>query len=131
MTTPPRTFAHDPDRGSESVATALVLPLLLGIVLALVQGALWYHGKTLAHAAASSGYHQARTLNGTVASGTTAAQQLLAGPTTLTEATVTVSRGDTEVTVVVSGTTPTIVPFLAGPRVEQHVSGPTERWVAP
>lgn len=117
------------ERGFETAETAIVLPFLLLLILAIVQGGLWYHGTNLTQAAAVNAYEAARLYEATTAdgvnAGTTTADQ--AGGM-LTDVTVTVTRTGNEVTATVTATTPGIIPG-ANTTVTKTVTGPVERWV--
>jgi Flp pilus assembly protein TadG len=108
----------------------IVTPLLLLMLLAIVQFALWSHATHIAQAAASHGLAAARAQNGTSASGTASAQQILdqlaAGP--LRGAAVSTDRGAAAATVRINGTATPVVPFLSLP-VHAEAVGPVERFV--
>ncbi|MFD0201420.1 MULTISPECIES: TadE/TadG family type IV pilus assembly protein [Saccharothrix] len=118
------------DRGSVSAELVIATPLLLLLLLAIVQFALWSHATHIAQAAASQGLAVARSQNGTAAAGTSSAQQLLdqlaSGP--LTGSTVTSDRTADSASVRVSGTATSVVPFLSLP-VHAEAAGPVERFV--
>lgn len=118
------------DRGSVSAELVIATPLLLMMLLAIVQFALWSHATHIAQAAASQGLAVARSQNGTAAAGTSSAQQLLdqlaGGP--LTGSAVTSDRGAASASVNVSGTATSVVPFLTLP-VHAEAVGPVERFV--
>jgi cbb3-type cytochrome oxidase subunit 3 len=108
----------------------IATPLLLLILLAIVQFALWSHATHIAQAAASQGLAVARAQNGTAAAGTASAQQLLdqlaQGP--LTGTSVASERSAESASVRVSGTATSVVPFLSLP-VHAEAAGPVERFV--
>lgn len=118
------------DRGSVSAELVIATPLLLLMLLAIVQFALWSHATHIAQAAASQGLAVARSQNGTAAAGTSSAQQLLdqlaSGP--LTGSTVASDRNAASASVRVSGTATSVVPFLSLP-VHAEAAGPVERFV--
>ncbi|MEV8440081.1 TadE/TadG family type IV pilus assembly protein [Actinosynnema sp. NPDC051121] len=118
------------DRGSVSAELVIATPLLLLMLLAIVQFALWSHATHIAQAAASQGLAVARSQNGTAAAGTSSARQLLdqlaSGP--LTGSTVASDRNATSASVRVSGTATSVVPFLSLP-VHAEAVGPVERFV--
>lgn len=72
------------DRGSVSAELVIATPLLSLLLLAIVQFALWSHAAHIAQVAAAQGLAAARAQNGTSASGTASARQVLdqlaAGP---------------------------------------------------
>jgi Flp pilus assembly protein TadG len=118
------------DRGSVSAELVIATPLLLLMLLAIVQFALWSHATHIAQAAASQGLAVARSQNGTAAAGTSSARQLLdqlaSGP--LTGSTVASDRNAASASVRVSGTATSVVPFLSLP-VHAEAAGPVERFV--
>ena len=118
------------DRGSVSAELVIATPLLLLVLLAIVQFALWSHATHIAQAAASQGLATARSQNGTAAAGTASAQQLLGqlagGP--LRSAAVSTDRGPAAAAVRISGTATSVVPFLTLP-VHAEAAGPVERFV--
>lgn len=118
------------ERGAVSAELVIATPLLLLMLLAIVQFALWSHATHIAQAAASQGLAAARAQNGTAAAGTASAQQLLdqlaGGP--LTGSAVTSDRGAASASVRINGTATSVVPFLNLP-VHAEAVGPVERFV--
>jgi len=121
-------IVHD-DRGAVSAELVIATPLLMLLLLAIVQFALWSHATHIAQAAASQGLAAARTQHGTATAGVTSAQQLLNqladGP--LTDPTVNADRTATTASVHIRGTATSVVPFLTLP-VTANAAGPVERW---
>jgi hypothetical protein len=118
------------DRGAVSAELVIATPLLLLMLLAIVQFALWSHATHIAQAAASHGLAAARAQNGTAAAGSASAQQILdqlaRGP--LTGASVGADRTTNSASIRISGTATSVVPFLSLP-VHAEASGPVERFV--
>jgi Flp pilus assembly protein TadG len=118
------------DRGSVSVELVIATPLLLLMLLAIIQFALWSHATHIAQAAASQGLAAARAQDGTAAAGSVSAQQMLdqldSGP--LTGASVNADRSATAASVRISGTATSVIPFLHLP-VHAEAVGPVERFV--
>lgn len=118
------------ERGAASAELVITTPLLLLMLLAIVQFALWSHATHIAQAAASQGLAAARAQNGTTAAGTSSAQQILdqlaAGP--LRGATVSTDRGAASASVRINGTATSVVPLLSLP-VHAEAVGPVERFV--
>ncbi|GAA5110791.1 hypothetical protein GCM10025762_19070 [Haloechinothrix salitolerans] len=108
----------------------IATPLLLLMLLAIVQFALWSHATHIAQAAASQGLAAARAQNGTAAAGSASAQQMLdqlaRGP--LTGTSVGADRTANSASIRISGTATSVVPFLSLP-VHAEASGPVERFV--
>jgi Flp pilus assembly protein TadG len=118
------------DRGSVSVEFVLATPLLLMMLLAIVQFALWSHATHIAQAAASQGLAAARAHGATPAAGTTAAQQVLdqLGQGPLTDTNVTSDRTADSASVAVNGVASSVIPFLRSP-IHAQALGPLERFV--
>jgi Flp pilus assembly protein TadG len=118
------------ERGAVSAELVIATPLLLLMLLAIVQFALWSHATHIAQAAASQGLAIARAQDGTAAAGAAGAQQMLdqlaRGP--LTGASVNADRSATAASVWISGTATSGVPFLHLP-VHAEAVGPVERFV--
>jgi Flp pilus assembly protein TadG len=118
------------DRGSVSAELVIATPLLLLMVLAIVQFALWSHATHIAQTAASQGLAAARVQNATAAQGTTGAQHVLdqlgCGP--LTNTRIDTRRGADAASIRLSGEASTVIPFLHLP-VHAEAAGPVERFV--
>ncbi|GLY71376.1 TadE/TadG family type IV pilus assembly protein [Amycolatopsis taiwanensis] len=118
------------DHGAASVELVIATPLLLLMLLAIVQFALWSHATHIAQAAASQGLAATRAQNGTAAAGNASAQQMLdrlaRGP--LTGASVSADRTSTSASIRISGTATPVIPFLHLP-VHAEAAGPVERFV--
>lgn len=118
------------DRGAVSAELVIATPLLLLMLLAIVQFALWSHATHIAQAAASQGLAVARAQDGTAAEGSASAQQMLdqlaRGP--LTGASVNADRTATSASIRISGTATSVIPFLSLP-VHAEAVGPVERFV--
>ena len=115
--------------GSATLQTVLVMPLLLLLITAIVQFALWYHAAHIALAAAQDGARAARVEGGTTHAGRARAQQLLdqLGAGVLTNPTITVTRDADTARVQVHGYAPQLVPGLRLP-VTAVSAGKTERF---
>ncbi len=110
----------------------IATPVLLFLLLAIVQFAIWSLAAHVAQAAAAQGLDAARLLGGTAAAGQQRTGQVLAqldtGP--LVDARVNVVRGPRTVTVSVTGTAEQIIPFLRLP-VHAQAAGVTEVFTTP
>src|SRR3954447_3945317 len=82
------------DAGSATLQAVLIMPLLLLLITAIVEFALWYHAAHIAIAAAQDGARAARVEGGTSEAGRQRAQQDIdqLGARVLTDATITVTR---------------------------------------
>jgi|GEM_PF-3485515 len=115
--------------GGSGIEFALLAALFLGLVFGTIQLAQFYLAGTVAKAAANVAYEQARADNGTAAGGQAAGYGYVSSHGGLSNVSIAVTRTPTTVQVTVSGNSPSLVPFLPPPGVEQTASGPTERWV--
>ena len=115
--------------GSATLQTVLVMPLLLLLITAIVQFALWYHAAHVAIAAAQDGARAARVEGGTAQAGQARARQLLdqLGTGVLTDPTITVTRDADTARVEVRGWAPELVPGLRLP-VTATSAGKVERF---
>lgn len=118
------------DRGSVSAELVIATPLLLLMVLAIVQFALWSHATHIAQAAASQGLAAARVQNATAAQGTAGARHVLdqLGRGPLINTRIDTRRGADAASIRVSGEASTVIPFLHLP-VHAEAAGPVERFV--
>jgi Flp pilus assembly protein TadG len=118
------------DRGSVSAELVIATPLLLLMVLAIVQFALWSHATHIAQTAASQGLAAARVQNATAAQGTTGAQHVLdqLGRGPLTNTRIDTRRDADAASIRVSGEASAVIPFLHL-AVHAEAAGPVERFV--
>src|ERR1035437_7113588 len=65
------------ERGSSSIQMVILMPALFSIMFLGMQGALYYHARTVAIAAAQEGARAAGSLNGTAAGGIAAASSFV------------------------------------------------------
>jgi Flp pilus assembly protein TadG len=118
------------ERGSVSAELVIAIPVLLFVVMAIVQFALWSHATYIAQAAAAEGLAAARVQDATVAQGDTAARHLLdqlgAGP--LNNARINATRTGDAVVIRVTGNTSAVIPFLHLP-VHAEAAGSVERFM--
>jgi Flp pilus assembly protein TadG len=118
------------DRGSVSAELVIATPLLLVLLLAIVQFALWSHATHIAQAAASQGLAAARMQDATATQGRAAARHLLdqLGRGPLSSPRVSVTRDAHRAAVTITGAATSVLPFLRLP-VHAEASGPVERFV--
>ena len=120
------------DRGSLSLEVTILMPAVLLLLFGVVQGAIWYHARTVATAAANDGAAAARAENAPSSVGYAAAQATLernAG--ILRGSSVSVSGDATTVTVSVSGHAAIIFTDWRVFSVTQTVTSPRERVTLP
>lgn len=116
------------DRGSSALSAAILAVVLVVLAMALVQTALYFHGRNVAASAARHGLEASRVTSGTESVGHAAANEYLdqAG-SGLADPHVDVTRGDTEATVTVSGNITSVLPGTSL-TVDATVHGPVERF---
>jgi Flp pilus assembly protein TadG len=117
------------DRGSTSIQMVLLMPALFSILFLGMQGALYYHARTVAIASAQEGARAAAGENGSAAAGAGAARSFIAdagGDGVLPRATVTGSRSATTATVTVRGRAMSVIAgWSLG--ITARASAPVER----
>lgn len=115
--------------GSATTELVLLMPVVLLLVLLIVQFGLWLHARQVATAAAQEGLVAAQVETGTAAAGHDRAVVFLTQAGGLREVRVDAARDLTTARVVVTGTTPAVIPGTAL-GVSGVAEGPVERWVA-
>lgn len=121
------------ERGSASVELVILLPALFAILFLGLQGALYYHARAVAIAAAQTGARAAATENGHDSDGTRAASDFITqagGNNVLPGASESSTRTVTTATVTVTGTSLSIIPGWT-PHITQTATVPVERTIAP
>lgn len=116
-----------PDGGQ--VEVVVVFPVALLLILLLLQGALWYLGRSVATDAAQQGARAAAVVGGTSAGGQRVATRTvaqLAGPL-LRNVSVSADRGTDRSVVTVRGTSESILPGW-GLTVTASAADPVERF---
>jgi Flp pilus assembly protein TadG len=124
----PRATAGWAQRGAGAAEIAIVTPLLLLLILAVIQFALAEQAEHVAQAAATQALAAARVQDGSTAVGQAQADAVLAQlGGSLAGPSVTITRTATQATVTVSGTAATLIP---GVRLHVHatVTGPVEEF---
>jgi Flp pilus assembly protein TadG len=122
---------RDQERGSATLEITVLFPAVLLATFGLVQGALYYHARDIALAAAADGLTAARSRAGSGDEGRRAALAFLAragGEDVLAAASVSSVRTATTAHVSVSGHVISLLPGLSGWSVTQTASGPVERF---
>jgi len=116
------------DSGAASVELVLATPLLLLLLMAGVQFALWAHARNMAQAAANEGVQTARAYGSSAAAGRADTRALLADLSggSLTGTNVTASRSATSATIVITGQATSVIPGLTFP-VRISVTAPVEK----
>lgn len=114
--------------GGDSVAWLLVTPVVIGVVVLLIQYALWWRADQQVTAAAQAGAEEARTLRATPAAIESAARAL---EHDLNNFTVDHTRNADTVTVTVDAIAPQLIPIDTLTRVDATVTLSRERVEAP
>ncbi len=117
------------EQGSAVTETVLLTPVLLFLVMLIIQFGLWFHAQHVAQAAAEEGARAARSEAGSADAGQDRAEAFLdqAGPTVITDRTVTVTRTADIVVVEVRGRSVNVVPGFTL-TVDATASSPVERF---
>ena len=118
------------ERGSQSIEMLLLLPAMFALVFLGVQGAFWYHARTVAIAAAQEGARTGAQLGSTASAGIAAARGFATSTDVLDDVAVTGDRSPTTVRVTVTGTSPSLLPGVSL-HVSAGASAPVERVTAP
>lgn len=121
------------ETGSASLEIVVLFPVVLLLLFTVIQGALWYHARNVASAAASEGLRAGRVETGSADAGRQRAADFLAdsgGTDVLTAATVDAAHDGTRVRVRVTGRSIGLLPGVPGPGVDQSATGPVERFTS-
>jgi Flp pilus assembly protein TadG len=121
--------ATEHERGSTSIQLVLLMPALFAVMFLGMQGALFYHARTVALAAAQEGVRTAAGLGGSGSAGARDAYAFVAdagGDDVLQGTQVHSSRSTTNATVTVTGRSLSVIPGWT-PTVTQSASAPVER----
>ena len=120
------------ERGSVTIQMVVLMPTLFLVMFLGVQGALYYHAREVALAAAQEGAREAGSEAGTRESGVATANTFLrdaGGSEVMTSTSVSGSRTATTATVTVTGKSLSVIPGWHV-RVTQSASAPVERLTA-
>lgn len=118
------------ERGSATVEFVICVAGMVMLLLLVVQAAVAFHGRAVAHTAARHGLDHVRTLDGSTAAGVSAASSFLAqAGGGLRDSDVTASRGADTSSVSVSATVISVLPGV-NLTINVTVDAPTERIVA-
>lgn len=111
----------------------VLFPVVMLILFGVIQGALYFHGRNVAMAAAEQGVRAARAdgQSNRAATATEQARQFLADTGELDNLSELTIRPDVDgdtVRVTVSARTVSLLPGIGGPRISQTASGDIERF---
>lgn len=122
------------ERGSVTLQIVVLFPVMLLIIFGVIQGAVWYHGRNVAIAAAQEGARAAAAENGTAAAGSDAANEYLNGAgagSFINGLTVHPNRGNGIGTVSITGTALEVVPGFPPLTISHTATMPIERLTDP
>lgn len=127
----PRSSRRQPDAGYSTVEAVITLPVIIILTMLVVQFALLWHGRHLAHAAAEEGLRAGSGYQSNAGAGRSEADKYLhaLAPRMLSRTRVTASRNTDTATVRVQAHVLSVIPFGSFD-VDETVSGPVERFVA-
>ncbi|MGP5700736.1 TadE/TadG family type IV pilus assembly protein [Glutamicibacter arilaitensis] len=119
------------ETGSSNVGGFAFLPIILVLIFGAIEFGLVVNADQKAHAVAAAAYNVARYEGSTAADGRRAANELLTRyDMELPPGAVSITRTATEVRVSVHAQSDSMLPFHDGWKINQEVSGPTERIIA-
>jgi len=117
------------ERGSASVQLVVLMPALFAVMFLGMQGALFYHARAVALAAAQEGVRTAAGMNGTREAGVQDAYLFVdaaGGDDVLVSARVSASRTVADAQVTVAGRSLSVIPGWS-PWISQSAHAPVER----
>lgn len=123
------------DRGAATLELVVLFPVLLLLIFGVIQGALFFHGRNVALAAAEQGVRAGRADGHSDPAAVAAAQarQFLADTgelDNLTELVIAPTVDGDQVRVTITARTVSLLPGLPGPQVSQTAAGSLERFTA-
>jgi Flp pilus assembly protein TadG len=122
--------AGGPDRGGMSITMAIIFPVFILVLLAVIQGCLWWYAREVAMQAAKEGVEEGRRKDGNVRAAEQRSRDVakdLSGGM-LKDLKVIPERDDKRLKVTVQGTSLSIVPGIGSLTITQHADGVVERW---
>ncbi|MGW1995419.1 TadE family protein [Embleya sp. NPDC001921] len=122
--------AGGPDRGGMSITMAIIFPVFILVLLAVIQGCLWWYAREVAMQAAKESVEEARRRGGDIPAaeqrGRDVAKDLSGGM--LKDLKVVSDRQAERIRVTVRGTSLSVVPGIGSLTITQHADGVVERW---
>ncbi|MFI6581561.1 TadE/TadG family type IV pilus assembly protein [Embleya sp. NPDC050493] len=119
------------DRGGMSITMAIIFPVFILVLLAVIQGCLWWYAREVAMQAAKEGVEEGRHKGGNIGDAEKRSRDVakdLSGGM-LKDLKVTPERVDgSRLKVTVEGTSLSIVPGIGSLTITQHADGVVERW---
>lgn len=125
-----RAVHAEPDRGYSVLEATVTVSTMFFLTMFVVQWAILWHARNVAQAAAQQGLRTARGYESSAEAGQADAANFLAqvAPNALPDATVTVDRSATSVTVKVHASVMSVIPF-GDFSVDESAAGPVELYV--
>lgn len=127
----PRRQRRRDERGSFSLELAVIFPVVLLMIFAVIQAALYFHARNVALAAAQEGVRVARAENSSAGEGSGISRNFVrdaGGNDVLTGLGISARRGTTQAEVTVTGRSLSVIPGIPGFSVSQTAEGPVERF---
>ncbi|MFZ3562857.1 TadE family protein [Streptomyces sp. BH097] len=116
------------DRGALSLELSMIMPLAFLMLFGLIQGGIWFHGRSVAHHAAQQALDAQRLYNAPAGAGVAAGREFLAGMGgSLTNGQIHVNAGTDTVSVRAEGDVIMLVPGWRV-HVAQSVQAPVEKF---
>ncbi|MEU1812970.1 TadE/TadG family type IV pilus assembly protein [Micromonospora aurantiaca (nom. illeg.)] len=118
------------DDGSAAVEFMIVAPVVLALLFLAIQIAEYSYARSIALTAAQSGVSAGRAYTGSPGDARIAAEGFIARAAggSLFNTNVQVASGPEQITVTVTGNSPSLVPGISGWTVRQTATGPVERF---
>ena len=126
-----RRRSRSPDEGSTTLEIAILGPVLLLLIFAIVQAALWFYARNLALAAAQEGVGAGRAYGSNPSQGVSRARSFLdrsASDSLQTSSVSSAGSTPSTVRISVTGRSLSVLPGFAGITVTQSAVGPVERF---
>ncbi|GIF74193.1 membrane protein [Asanoa siamensis] len=118
------------DDGAAAVEYMIIAPVVLALLFLAIQIAEYSYARSIALTAAQQGVDAGRAYTGGPGGAFEAASDFVdqAAGSSLSDANVRVNAGPEQVTVTVTGMSPSLVPWIPGWNVSQTATGPVERF---
>lgn len=107
---------------------AIITPILFAFIFVAIQTGLWFHARNVATSAAQLAVQQTAAYNGSSSSGQQAAYDYLASTGGLSNYHVSAERAELS-TVIITGSSPQLLPGLPTPSISVRAAAPLERLV--
>lgn len=115
------------DSGSYSIEMAIVAPIILLVLFGTIQTGMWFHARSVATSAAQVSVQASRVYDGSAGAGQSAGMAYISSVGGLDTPGVAVTRGGTQTTAVVTGSTTRLVPGVPLPQIRVQSTAAVER----